>query len=201
MSFNKGVVIPGVASSVQKKGCMFYICRLFSGPFSAQPILINFYPKDGKNQHLEPSLTITLCTVQPIHNREMGLFTSGNSDGSMLRMLEAAYAQSPSMCLMELLVVYQLQKVSGKSSWKVNGRRFLGPFQWNMSGRKVLFSPQMFQTEIRVHFFEAIFDTSFSPSRPFFWLMGLTTRFQVEIYHVVLNFAYPVRKPSTNLSL
>ena len=54
-----------------------------------------------------------------------------------------------------------IQKVSGKSSWKVHGTRLFGSFQRQLSGtngtpeKVVLFFPDgMFQTEIRVSFLE-----------------------------------------------
>ena len=79
----------------------------------------------------------------------------------------------------EIEVVYHLQKVSGKSSWKVNGTRLFGSFRWKISGSngtsgKVgLFSQSEFSKRKYVfYFFKAIFDTSFSLSRPFFGVNG-----------------------------
>ena len=46
---------------------------------------------------------------------------------------------------MTILVVYHVQKVSGKFGWKLNGTRLFGSFQWNISanngtsGKAVLF--------------------------------------------------------------
>ena len=61
---------------------------------------------------------------------------------------------------MTILVVYHVQKVSGKFGWKLNGTRLFGSFQWKISGSngtsdKVILcffflADGMFQTEIRV---------------------------------------------------
>ena len=72
------------------------------------------------------------------------------------------------------MVVYHLQKDSGKFSWKVNGTRLFGSFQWKISGsngtsEKVVpfFWTEYFKRKFVFHFFKAVFDTSFRPSRSF----------------------------------
>ena len=73
-----------------------------------------------------------------------------------------------------IMVVYHLQKDSGKLSWKVDGTRLFGSFQRKISGsngtseKVVLFFPtEYFKQKFVFHFFKAIFDTSFRPSRSF----------------------------------
>jgi len=64
---------------------------------------------------------------------------------------------------MKILIVYFVQKVSGKSCWKVNGTRLFGFFLWKCSGSNgtsdkliLFFFPDgMFQTEIRVLFLQS----------------------------------------------
>ena len=73
-----------------------------------------------------------------------------------------------------ITVVHHLQKDSGKFSWKVNGTRLFGSFQWKISGsngtsEKVVpfFWTEYFKRKFVFHFFKAVFDTSFRPSRSF----------------------------------
>ena len=65
------------------------------------------------------------------------------------------------------MVDYYLEKVCGKSDWKVNGSHLFGSYRRNSgssgtSGK--VFPYGMLLTEIRV----LSFDTNFKPSRPFF---------------------------------
>lgn len=55
------------------------------------------------------------------------------------------------------MVLYYLQKVTGKSDWKVNGTILFESFQWEISGSKGMsekgshvFSVGTFQTEIHI---------------------------------------------------
>ena len=73
------------------------------------------------------------------------------------------------------MVVYHLEKVSGKPGWIVNGTRLLGSFQGKIVGsnRKSEKLVLFFRTECTkqsvLHFFgKAIFDNSFRLSWPFF---------------------------------
>ena len=75
---------------------------------------------------------------------------------------------------MTILVVCHVQKVSGKSCWKVNGTRLFGSFQWKIPGNNgtsdkvvLVIRTECSQRKFVFHFFKAIFDTSFPPSRPF----------------------------------
>ena len=72
------------------------------------------------------------------------------------------------------MVVYRLQKVFGKSGSKVNGTWLVLVVpaenvreQRNIWKGSPVFPDRIFQAEIRVLFFQAIFDTSFKPSRSF----------------------------------
>ena len=67
------------------------------------------------------------------------------------------------------MVLYYLQKVTGKSDWKVNGTILFESFQWEISGAKeclkkvVMFSrSERSRREFIFHFFKANFDTSFA---------------------------------------
>ena len=58
------------------------------------------------------------------------------------------------------VVVYHLLKVSGKSSWKVNGTHLFGSFQQKISGsnrisEKPIFPDGIFQAEIHVVFLQS----------------------------------------------
>ena len=71
-------------------------------------------------------------------------------------------------------VVYHLQKFSGKFGWKVNGTRLCRSSQRKISGSNgtsekgvLFFRMECSQQKFVFHFFKAIFDTSFRPSRPF----------------------------------
>ena len=71
--------------------------------------------------------------------------------------------------------VHNLQKVSGKSGWKVNGTRLFGSFQLKISRSKgtpekvvLFFRTDCCKRKFEFHFFKAIFDTSFRPSLPVF---------------------------------
>ena len=72
--------------------------------------------------------------------------------------------------------LFTIYKSSEKSGWKVNRTRLFGSaFQRKISGsngtseKLVLFSrSECFKRKFRFHSFKAIYDTSFSFSRPFF---------------------------------
>ena len=77
---------------------------------------------------------------------------------------------------MTILVVYHVQKVSGKFGWKLDGTRLFGSFQWKISGSnetsdKVILvfflRTECSKRKFVFHFFKAIFDTSCTPSQPF----------------------------------
>ena len=64
------------------------------------------------------------------------------------------------------MVVYRLQKVSGKSGWKVNGTCLFWLFQWNISesnGTSVkvvlFFRTEYSKRKFAFHFFQAIYNT------------------------------------------
>ena len=72
----------------------------------------------------------------------------------------------------DVFFVYHLGKVSGKSGWKVNGTRLFGSFQRKNSGsngtsEKVSWPPEYYKRKFVFHYFKAIFDSSFKPSRSF----------------------------------
>ena len=69
--------------------------------------------------------------------------------------------------------VHNLQKVSGKSGWKVNGTRLFGSFQRKISRSNgtpeqvvLFFRTDCCKRKFEFHFFKAIFDTSFRHSLP-----------------------------------
>ena len=106
------------------------------------------------------------------------------------------------------LVVYHLQKFSGKPGWKVNRTRLFGSSQRKISGRNgtsekvVLFSRMEYSKRKFVfHFFKAIFDTSFRPSRPFSgkwnWFVHMVNAIPGRNLPV-LNFANHWPKPRTD---
>ena len=71
--------------------------------------------------------------------------------------------------------VHNLQKVSGKSGWKVNGTRLFGSFQRKISRSNgtpeqvvLFFRTDCCKRKFEFHFFKAIFDTSFRHSLPVF---------------------------------
>jgi len=73
------------------------------------------------------------------------------------------------------LVVYQLQKVSRKSGWKVNGTGLFGLFQRKISASNgasakvvLFFWTECSKRKFVFYFFKAIFDTSFEHSPWFF---------------------------------
>ena len=79
------------------------------------------------------------------------------------------------------VVVYHLQKISGKSSWKVNGTRLFGTSQRKISGSNgtsekvvLFFTDGIFQTEIRVPFLQSCSKPSLIP------VSGLHGRFPVN---------------------
>lgn len=61
------------------------------------------------------------------------------------------------------MVLYYLQKVTGKSDWKVNGTILFESFQWEISGSRGMsekgighvFPVGTFQTEIHVSFLQS----------------------------------------------
>ena len=100
------------------------------------------------------------------------------------------------------MVVYHLQKISGKSSWKVDGTRLFGSSQPKISGsigtseKVVLF--------LRMEYSKAIFDTSFRPSRPFSGNVSVKSKLQHAppgIPRAFDTFALPGRREFDHQSL
>ena len=67
-----------------------------------------------------------------------------------------------------------IQKVSGKSSWKVHGTRLFGSFQRELSGSNgtsekavLLFRTECAKRKFVFHFFTTILNSSLRPCRPF----------------------------------
>ena len=92
-----------------------------------------------------------------------------------------------------LYFVYQLQKGSRKPGCKVNGTGLLGSFQRKISGSNgtsgkvfMFFRTECSKRKFVFHFFKAIFDTSFRPSRSFFgkwnWFVLMVKAFQERTY-------------------
>ena len=72
------------------------------------------------------------------------------------------------------MVVYHVQKVSGKLGWKENGTQlfWVVPVENFLSKRTpeklvLFFQMEYSKQKFVFHFFKAIFDTSFRPLRPF----------------------------------
>ena len=99
-----------------------------------------------------------------------------------------------------IMVVYHLQKDSGKFSWKVNGTRLFKSFQRQISGSNgtsekvvLFFRTEYFKRKFVFHFFKAIFDTSFRPSRSFFDKRDSGAKFTSPEFCV--PFAQTVERP------
>ena len=105
-------------------------------------------------------------------------------------------------------VVYLLQKYCGKSGWKVNGTWLFWSFQLKISGSNgtsenlvLFFRTEYSKQKFVFHYFKAIVDTSFRPSRSFFgkwnWFVQMVTEI-ARLHLPVLNFAYHLPKPWTD---
>ena len=107
-------------------------------------------------------------------------------------------------------VAYHLQKVSGKSDWKVNRTRLFGSFRRKISGsngtpeKVVLFFRTESFTEILVPFLESHLWYQFQAFGAVFSVNGtnlckMWMRFRDEIYQIAyLNFASHFSKPWTD---
>ena len=105
-------------------------------------------------------------------------------------------------------VVYHLQKYCGKSGWKVNGTWLFWSFQLKISGSNgtsenlvLFFRTEYSKQKFVFHYFKAIVDTSFRPSRSFFgkwnWFVQMVNEIP-RLHLPVLNFAYDLPKPWTD---
>jgi len=110
-------------------------------------------------------------------------------------------------------VVYHLQKFSGKSGSRVNGTRLFGSSQRKISGSNVtsekvvlFFRMEYSNRKLAIHFFKAIFNTSFRPSRPFSgkwnWFIQMVNAIPIpgrNLQSWTLRTIYPNREPKVLL--
>ena len=104
--------------------------------------------------------------------------------------------------------VSQLQKVSRKPGWKVNGTGLFGLFQRKISASNgasekvvLFFWTECSKRKFVFYFYKAIFDTSFRPSRSFFgkwnWFVLMVNAFQERTYwSLILRTFSPKRWPT-----
>ena len=141
-----------------------------------RPLILQFYDSDLYKQFFKqppppynnPAQPASITELHSSRSTKLHLFL-------FVLLLHPVYKTAVLLSVEELEnpateateVVYHLQQFSGKTGWRVNGTRRFWSSQRKISGSNGT-SEKMVQKEIFVfHFFKAIFDTSFRPSRPF----------------------------------